>query len=80
MTDKFDLSGISLIGEMSKEDLIEELTAQWRSDLSTKDMKELKQMVIMVRIQNIKERMIKEAGLKLSSGVFGFPTLTEEDE
>lgn len=78
--DNFDLSGIRLIGEMSKDDIIEELISQWRKDLTEKDMMELKKMVIAVRMHHIQDRMIKEAGLKQTPGFLGFPTLTEEND
>lgn len=82
MMSDFDLSGIRLIGEMSKDDIIEELTTAWRKDLSKKDITELKQMIIAVRIQRIQDRMIEEAGLVKHTGFLGthFHEKDEENE
>lgn len=77
--DNFDLAGIQLISDMSNEDLIDELVVDWRKELTKKGSMELKQMVISVRILRIKDRMIREAGLKQSPGFLGFPTITEDD-
>lgn len=71
MTDQFDLSGIKLIGEMTTEEIIDELTDQWRKDLRGKEVSELKQMLIAVRIDRIQTRMIEEAGLVKHRGIFG---------
>jgi hypothetical protein len=68
------MGGIEIISEMSKEDLITELTEQWK-----KDMMELKRMVISVRMHHIQDRMMKEAGLKVTTGFMGFPKIEEDD-
>lgn len=78
MTEDF-ASGIKIISEMSKEEIVDELTAHWRSELMGKDMTELKKMVIGQRIHSIEERMIKEAGLVAHRGIFG-THLHEEGE
>ena len=85
MADKFnfnvdDVGGFKIIGEMSTEELMEELIAAWRVELSKMDSVVIKRQVIALRMSKIRERMIREAGLKETPGFLGFPTITEDDD
>lgn len=72
--------GIAFIGEMSKEELISELTDAWRKHLESREMTDLKREVIQLRLAHVRQAMIAEAGLKEGPGFLGFPTITEDND
>lgn len=71
--------GIKIIGEMSKEELIDELVAAQRKSWEGREMTDLKREVIHLRMTIIQESMIKEAGLKAEHGMLGMQIVEDDD-
>jgi hypothetical protein len=71
--------GIEFIGEMTKEDIVKELMAAQQTHMETHSLSHLKAELIQLRLAIIRQRMIKEAGLKEEPGYLGFSRLTEDD-
>lgn len=61
----------NIIGEMTKEELIEEILANQRETLESHDIGNLKGLVVNMRLESVKQRLIEEAGLKVTPGLFG---------
>lgn len=55
--------GFSVIGEMTREQLIEEIINQQRSQVNEMPLDHLKQLVIMFRVDEVKKRLFKEANM-----------------
>lgn len=79
-TDAMDAMGFKLIGEMTKEELVAEVVEEWRRDVNSKEITELKELVVRIRMAHIQQRMLKEAGLSIRTGILGIPHVTEENE
>lgn len=61
---EFDLNGIKIIGEMSKQELIDELMNVQRSLLEETGMEQLKRHVINYRLAAFQRRLVAEAGIE----------------
>ncbi|HEY6022097.1 MAG TPA: hypothetical protein VIY48_20185 [Candidatus Paceibacterota bacterium] len=70
--------GFKIIGEMSKEDLIEEILAAQRAKLTATDVSALKVAVINHRVEATRDALVVEAGLTVQSGPFGTTLITDE--
>lgn len=55
--------GFSVIGEMTREQLIEEIINQQRAQIIEMPLDYLKQLVIMFRVDEVKKRLFKEANM-----------------
>jgi hypothetical protein len=73
------VAGLSLIREMSKEDIIEELIEAQRTHMNTREMSDLKAELIQFRLAVIRKRMIAEAGMTEHPGFLG-THLQDKDE
>lgn len=71
--------GIKFIGEMSKEELIEELIEAYRTSCAKREMTDLKHEVIQLRMAIVRDNMLKEAGLKATHGPLGMMSIEEDD-
>lgn len=60
--------GFSLIGEMSKKDLIEEIVIAQRKVLADRDVADLRAFVVQLRTTAVRERLMAEAGINPHSG------------
>jgi len=69
------------IKDMSKEELVDEIVADWRTKLIEEDITNLKKNVIGGRVESLQKRLLKEAGLKIEPGHWPFsgPKLLEDD-
>lgn len=66
-----DVIGFKLIGEMSREELIEELVSYQRKILLAQDDACLRAYIVNNRLERTKERLMREAGLKEQrTGIF----------
>jgi len=74
-----DLLKYKLIREMTKDELIAEMNESWTAELMKQDISHLKQQVIGLRLNTVKDRMLNEAGLKKEAGFLGFPRYVEDD-
>lgn len=63
--------GMKVIGEMSKEDLIDELIIGYRERMAEQSVKELKNNVISMRMDGIRNRLYNEAGFKPAQTILG---------
>jgi len=74
-------TGIKFIKEMSKEELIEEVTSNQRAQLEEMTVGSIRHLVADFRIQAVTKRIHLEAGLKVVPGILGgMLTSDEEDE
>lgn len=73
-----DLLRYKLIKDMSKEELIDEIVAEWKKNLEEENITGLKARVISMRLDHVKDRMLKEAGLK-GHNTFGGIHVEEDD-
>lgn len=55
--------GFSVIGEMTREQLIEEIMNHQRAQVNEMPLDHLKQIVIMFRVDEVKKRLFKEANM-----------------
>lgn len=66
-------NGIGLIGEMSRQDLIEEIILAQRGNLATCTADQLKHFVVQLRMHNYHKRLMTEAGIDDEPrGLFGW--------
>lgn len=75
-----DLLKYKLIRDMSKEELVAELNESWTKELLKQDIGYLKSQVIQNRLMVVKDRMLREAGMRTEPGFLGFPRLVEDEE
>lgn len=68
--DELDMMRFKLIKEMSKAELIEELIAGWRIQLTEETPDNLKRAVIKYRTGAVQQRLIAEAELE-PTGLYG---------
>lgn len=71
--------GFKFLGNMNKEELIEELLATYRVQLSTQDIEHLKVNVINARMEEFKNRLLIEAGLAKRGSFFGVDVIEPEE-
>lgn len=62
MTDNSQLYGFKLIGEMEREELIEEIAGQQRNQLDKMNIEQLKSIVVDYRTTMYRHRLVDEAG------------------
>jgi hypothetical protein len=75
-----NIGGIKIISEMTREELIDEVAAHQRSLLEAEEnVMQLRSYVASIRVQAAKERILKEAGLKETGGIFGGITVADDD-
>ena len=82
MNDNFELNAdrFKLIKDMKNHEIVEEIVEYFRIDISSRDLKELREMLVKIRVDNYKQRTLREAGLKEKyMGILG-TEYTEEDE
>ena len=66
------LIGFSIIGDMTRDELINECCAFHRMHCQTVDTDELKNAVIASRLMRYKDRLLTEAKMSPPTGLFGF--------
>ncbi len=75
-----DIRGIELIGEMTKEALVDEIQAHNRKIFMATEITELKSMVIESRINLYRQRLEKEAKITVHRNIFGAHVHEEEKD
>lgn len=75
-----DIFAIELIGEMSREQLIDEIQEHNRKALMTTDTAELKGLVINGRMNMYRERLEKEANVAIHRSIFGTHVHDKDEE
>jgi hypothetical protein len=70
--------GFSVIKEMTREQLIEEIIFCQRAELATKESTELKSIVANFRIEESRLRIIADAGLVVTASFLGGTVVDEE--
>lgn len=71
-------SDFKLIKDMTKEELIKELTDEFMLELDRHTETELKAMVMHSRLNNMKKKLLKEAGFKEETGLLGNRIVEDE--
>lgn len=66
-----DISGIELIGDMTKDQIIDEIQVANRKLLEKAELAELKGMVIEVRMNAYRARLEREAKIEVHRSIFG---------
>lgn len=66
-----DISGIELIGDMTKEQIIDEIQAANRKLLEGAELTELKRLVIDARMNAYRARLEREAKIEVHRSIFG---------
>ena len=69
---RHNLIGFQIIGDMTREELINECVAFHREHCKTVDTDELKNAVIVSRVMRFKERLTAEAKMSPPTGLMGF--------
>ena len=64
-------NGIALIGQMSRQDLIEEIILGQRGNLASCSVDQLRRFVIQLRMRAVHERLHAEAGISDGDSWFG---------
>jgi hypothetical protein len=60
-------NGLALIGEMNRQDLIEEIILGQRSNLASASVEQLREFVVQLRMHAVRKRLIAEAGITAES-------------
>lgn len=74
------LTGMALIGEMSREELIEEIMFHQRKTAETLTIKDLRANVANFRVQEMKKRIYSEAGMIEQQSIFGTSIVPEDSD
>ena len=61
-TDNLDATSFKIIREMSKQDMIDEIIADFTNDLNRKDEEDLRHHIVHLRRANYTDRLMREAG------------------
>ena len=61
-----DVCGFKIIGEMSKEELIDEILSINRSLLSSAELDNLRLAVIRYRLEEVQVRLVAESGIDMA--------------
>lgn len=72
--------GFSIIGEMSKEQLIDEIVEHQRKAMRLLEIEQLKAHVIDFRMAETRKRLEEEAGIRVHHGILGTHVCTEDCE
>lgn len=72
-------TGIKIIKEMTREELIEEVIVNQRAQLAEMKTSKLRHLIADFRIQEATKRIHKEAGFKTVPGMLGGLTIQDED-
>ncbi len=75
-----DIRGIELIGEMTREQLVNEIQEHNRKLLMSTELAELKGMVIRSRVTLYQERLEKEANIQIHNSFFGSQVHDKDEE
>lgn len=62
MTDHVDATSFKIIREMSREDMVNEIVADFTNDLRKKTDEELRHNIVHLRRANYTDRLMREAG------------------
>lgn len=76
--DDLTATGFKLIREMSRAEMIDELAVHQRGQLEAQDTPTLRSYVASARLDAYKKRLMAEAGLRETGGLFGGLTVVED--
>lgn len=74
------MTGFQIIGEMTKEELLEEIIAHQRMHLDGMNIDNLRRSVIQIRLEEYQARLFAEAGVSRPQGILGFLNSGDDDE
>lgn len=81
MTDEVeDFIGIKPIGEMTKQELIEEIINVNRVNLVASDIDELRMAVVNLRLTDYRKRLIADIGFRTVNGPLGEMVVKDEED
>jgi len=73
------MMGFKIIGEMTREELVDEIMHFQRRIMEEQDTADLKSLIIDFRLAETRKRLEKEAGIKITQGLLG-RTIQEDDD
>lgn len=79
MTDFEGIQGMT-IGDASREALIDEIMFHQREMAQTYAIEELRAAVVQYRVADVRKRLEREAGIKVTRGLFGDSVTSEGGE
>ncbi len=79
MTEDF-VTGLKIIREMSKEEIIDELMEAQRVAMIKRELGDLKAELISYRLAVVRKRMIEEAGMEEHQGAWGSHLSDKKDD